>query len=171
MPDTLSQALRDWQNFYILVGGASATLAGLMFVAISLGSTLITRKDIPALRVFVSPTLIHFVYVLATSAVVLIPIVTRTSLGVMLLLAGIVSLGWTLSTQPQMRRSDRPGDIDAHDWIWYLVAPSAAYLLYIGTGIALLGGPGRPWTDWRSPASSCWRPASGMGGTWSRSLH
>ena len=39
MPDTLSQALRDWQNFYILAGGASATLAGLMFVAISLGST------------------------------------------------------------------------------------------------------------------------------------
>ena len=147
MPDTLSQALRDWQNFYILAGGASATLAGLMFVAISLGSTLIARKDLPVLRGFGSPTLMHFVYVLATSALVLIPIVTRTSLGVMLLLAGIVSLGWTLSTQPQMRRSDRPGDIDAHDWIWYLVAPSAAYLLYIGTGIAVLGGEARQALD------------------------
>jgi len=140
MPDTLSQALRDWQNFYILVGGASAILAGLMFVAISLGSTLITRKDIPALRVFVNPTLIHFIYVLATSAVVLIPNVTRTSLGVVLMLAGIVSLGWTLGTQPQMRRPDREGYIDAHDWTWYQVAPAAAYLLYVGTGIALIGG-------------------------------
>ena len=140
MPDTLSQALRDWQNFYILAGGASAILAGLMFVAISLGSTLITRKDIPALRGFVSPTLIHFIYVLATSAVVLIPNVTRTSLGVVLMLAGIVSLGWTLGTQPQIRRPDREGYIDAHDWTWYQVAPAAAYLLYVGTGIALIGG-------------------------------
>ena len=140
MPDTLSQALRDWQNFYILAGGASATLAGLMFVAISLGSTLIARKDLPALRGFGSPTVFHFVYVMATSALVLIPIVTRTSLGVMLVLAGIVSLGWTLGTQPQMRRSNRAGSIDAHDWVWSLVAPSAAYLLSIGTGIAVLGG-------------------------------
>src|SRR6266550_4701248 len=140
MPDTLSQALRDWQNFYILAGGASATLAGLMFVAISLGSTLIARKDLPALRGFGSSTVFHFVYVLATSALVLIPIVTRTSLGVMLVLAGIASLGWTLGTQPQMRRPNRAGSIDAHDWIWCLVAPSAAYLLSIGTGIAVLGG-------------------------------
>src|SRR5205807_2620451 len=100
MPDPLSQALRDWQNFYILVGGAAAALAGLMFVAISLGSRLITQEDIPALRVFASPTLIHFISVLATSAVVLIPIVTRASLGVVLLLAGVVGLVWTLSTQP-----------------------------------------------------------------------
>ena len=140
MPDSLSQALRDWQNFYILAGGASATLAGLMFVAISLGSTLIARKDLPALRGFGSSTVFHFVYVLATSALVLIPIVTRTSLGVMLVLAGIASLGWTLGTQPQMRRPNRAGSIDAHDWIWCLVAPSAAYLLSIGTGIAVLGG-------------------------------
>src|SRR5437588_6297033 len=140
MPDPLSQALRDWQNFYILVGGAAAALAGLMFVAISLGSRLITQEDIPALRVFASPTLIHFISVLATSAVVLIPIVTRASLGVVLLLAGVVGLVWTLSTQPPMRRSDRAGDVDPRDWIWYLTTPSAAYLLYVGTGIALLGG-------------------------------
>ena len=140
MPDPLSQALRDWQNFYILVGGAAAALAGLMFVAISLGSRLITQEDIPALRVFASPTLIHFISVLATSAVVLIPIVTRASLGVVLLLAGVVGLVWTLSTQPPMRRSDRAGDVGPRDWIWYLTTPSAAYLLYVGTGIALLGG-------------------------------
>jgi len=144
MPDTLSQALRDWRTFYILVGGAAALLAGLMFVAISLGSRPITRGDTPALRVFVGLTLIHFIFVLATSAVVLIPIVTRASLGGVLLLAGAVSLGWTISTQPQVRRSDRAGEIAAPDWIWHLVVPSAAYLLYIGAGIALLGGARPP---------------------------
>lgn len=58
MPDTRSQPLRDWQNFSPLTGTAAATLAGLMFVAISLGSRSITPIDVPALRVFVSPTLV-----------------------------------------------------------------------------------------------------------------
>ncbi len=59
MPDMLSQPLHDWQNFYLLVGTAAATLVGLMFVAISLGVRSITQQHIPALRVFVSPTLIQ----------------------------------------------------------------------------------------------------------------
>jgi len=33
--------LHDWQNFYVLMGGASATLTGLMFVAVSLGMNLV----------------------------------------------------------------------------------------------------------------------------------
>jgi hypothetical protein len=54
-----------WRHdFCLLVGGAAATLVGLMFVAISLGSRSITERSPPDLRVFVDPTLIHFIYVL-----------------------------------------------------------------------------------------------------------
>lgn len=38
-------SLRDWQNFYVLMGGASATLTGLMFVAISLGMNLARNEQ------------------------------------------------------------------------------------------------------------------------------
>jgi hypothetical protein len=80
MLDTLAQPLQRWHDFYLLVGGAAATLVGLMFVAISLGSRLITEQSVPALRVFVTPTIIHFIYVLVIATVVMISPGPRYSL-------------------------------------------------------------------------------------------
>jgi hypothetical protein len=140
MPDTLSQSFHNWQNFYLLVGGASATLVGLMFVAISLGSNLFTKQNIVSLETFVSPTLIHFVYVLITSAVVLIPTVTTTVLSILLLLVGLISLGLTIKAVPYMHGQYRKRQADMTDWVWYFLIPSASYLLYVGTGVALLKG-------------------------------
>jgi len=138
MPDALSQSLRDWQNFYLLIGGAAASLTGLMFVAISLGSGAITQKNVHALRVFVSPTLIHFIYVLATALVVVIPTVTRTRLGILLLLVGVISTGRSITMVPFMRGQHRQQVIDIHDWTWYLAAPTVSYLVFVGTGVGLL---------------------------------
>src|SRR2546428_13378851 len=121
MPDTLSQTLQGWQNFYLLVGTAAATLVGLMFVAISLGSRFITQESIPALRTFVSPTLIHFIYVLAIAAVVLVPTMTWMLLGILLVLAGVISCWRSLTTVPYLRQHEI---VDMHDWVWYLLAPS-----------------------------------------------
>ncbi len=91
MPDSLAQPLQRWHDFYLLVGGAAATLVGLMFVAISLGSRLITERSLPALRVFVTPTIIHFIYALVIATVVVIPTVRRMPLGGLLVLVGILS--------------------------------------------------------------------------------
>ncbi|HLK56487.1 MAG TPA: hypothetical protein VKU00_07985 [Chthonomonadaceae bacterium] len=40
---TLAQFVAEWQNFYMLLGGAAATLAGLLFVALSIDATAIHR--------------------------------------------------------------------------------------------------------------------------------
>lgn len=138
MPDALSQPLQGWQNFYLLVGTAAATLVGLMFVTISFGSRSITQKDTPALRVYISPTVIHFIYVLGTSAVVSIPTMPRVLLGILLLIVGLISCGRTLTGVPFMWQTYRRQFFDMHDWVWYLVAPLISYLLYVGTGIGLL---------------------------------
>jgi hypothetical protein len=140
MPDTLSQSLQTWQNFYLLMGGASATLVGLMFVAIWLGSNFFTEQTIVGIRTFVSPTLMHFVYVLITSAVLMIPTVTRTFLSILLLLVGLISLGISLSTVPYMHHQYRSRQTDMTDWVWYFLIPSASYLLYAVSGVALLKG-------------------------------
>jgi hypothetical protein len=107
MPEALAQPLQRWHDFYLLVGGAAATLVGLMFVAISLGSRLITERSIPGLRVFVTPTIIHFIYVLVIATVIVIPTVTRMPLGILLVLAGLLSFGRVLSTVPYMRQQHR----------------------------------------------------------------
>jgi hypothetical protein len=42
MPDAFVDTLQSWQNFYFMIGGASAGLIGLMFVALSLGMRLLS---------------------------------------------------------------------------------------------------------------------------------
>jgi len=98
-------------------------LVGLMFVAIWLGSNLFTEQSVVGLRTFMSPTLMHFVYVLITSAVVLIPTVTRTFLGILLLLVGFISVGISLSGVPYVRHQYRRQQTDMTDWMWYFLSP------------------------------------------------
>jgi hypothetical protein len=140
MPDTLSQALRDWQTFYFLVGGAAAGLVGLTFVAITVGFGSITKQDTSGLRTFVNPSLIHFIYVLVTASVLVMPAVERMQLGILLVLTGLVSVGRALSTLPFMWQQYQRHVVDMHDWGWYFLAPVASYLIYMGTGTGLLLG-------------------------------
>lgn len=143
MPDTLTQTLRDWQTFYFLVGGAAAGLVGLTFVAITVGSGTITKQNISGLRTFVNPSLIHFIYVLVTSAVVVMPGITRMQLGILLMLAGLVSAGRALSTVPFIWQQYQRHVVDLHDWAWYFLAPLVSYLLYAGAGAGVLRGNGQ----------------------------
>ena len=65
--------LKEWHDFYILVGTAGATLLGLLFVAVSLGAGYLTEKDQSGTRTFMSPVVVHFTCVFFLSAVALIP--------------------------------------------------------------------------------------------------
>jgi hypothetical protein len=88
--------LRDWQGFFQLAGTAAATLIGLIFLAISLGARLVPAEDNTALRAFVVPIVIHFGAVLVLSALMLIPAYTPPLLGLTLIAAGLVGLGYDL---------------------------------------------------------------------------
>src|SRR5215831_5820427 len=90
--DALPAALQPWQNFYLLTGTAAATLTGLMFVAVTFGSSLVTRETASVSRAFLDPTYHHFVQVLLTACVVTVPVLGSTALGVLLLLAGLLRL-------------------------------------------------------------------------------
>ena len=140
MPDSLSQTFQNWQTFYFLVGGAAAGLVGLTFVAITVGSGQIGKQEIPGLRTFVNPTLIHFIYVLVTASVVVMPTVTRMQLGILLVLAGLGSSGRALTSLPFMWQQYKKNIVDMHDWAWYFLAPVVSYLMYVGAGAGLLLG-------------------------------
>jgi modulator of FtsH protease len=139
--------LQIWQNFYMLLGGASATLVGLMFIAITLQSGRWTTEDRPILHAsfnaFLSPTFIHFVYVLVTALVVLIPTLSETALGVLLVTAGLGSLGHIARNLPFLRERYRAGTIDRSDVVWYSMMPSIGYILYLDGGAGLLMAAGR----------------------------
>src|SRR5436853_7876456 len=129
MPDSLSQTFQNWQTFYFLIGGAAAGLVGLTFVAITVGSGVITQREIAGLRTFVNPSLIHFIYVLVTASVLVMPAVARMHLGILLVLTGLVSFGRALSTLPFMWQQYKRHVVDMHYWAWYLLPPVAGYLI------------------------------------------
>jgi hypothetical protein len=54
------EALKEWHDFYVLVGTAGATLLALLFVAASLGAGYLTEERRSGTRTFMSPVVVHF---------------------------------------------------------------------------------------------------------------
>ncbi len=68
-----AEALKEWREFYLLVGTAGATLLALLFVAVSLGTGYLTEQRQEGTCTFMSPVVIHFTSVFFVSAVALVP--------------------------------------------------------------------------------------------------
>ncbi len=103
MQETLNEILRAWQNFYMLAGGTSASLMGLVFVAASLAARLLD-VDIATVgaRAFVTPIIIHFSAVLVIAMLFMIPTHTTASLGIYLGLGGVAGLAYSSVTGVQL---------------------------------------------------------------------
>lgn len=140
MVDPFVQALHDWQTFYFMVGTASATLIGLMFVAVSLGADLPAATDANGVNTFVTPMLIHFGSVLAISAVMLIPTFRQMSLGVALILLGLAFTAYSLRIRQLFVNHPSSQNYTKSDWKWYVYFPIIGDVLVIITGIWLLSG-------------------------------
>jgi hypothetical protein len=85
MDAELAVLMRDWHDFYALVGTAAATLVGLMFVAASIGANIFNEKDLEPMKAFIAPAVVHFSIALLICILATIPTQTRTMRG---LLAG-----------------------------------------------------------------------------------
>src|SRR3954464_6617328 len=74
----------NWQSFYTLTGTAAATLAGLLFIAITFGVGVNMEDISKGVRIWVEPTLNDFIEVLMISCLALVPGVRAAWLGVVL---------------------------------------------------------------------------------------
>jgi hypothetical protein len=133
----LAPALREWHDFYMLGGTAAATLIGLMFVATSIGATFFEEKYAAGMRLFLTPTVVHFGSVVILSLVVTVPSQTWASLGMLLLAGGLIGLGYSSWVAIDMRRRHFD-QVDAIDRIWYALTPMAGYLVMIMAAAGLL---------------------------------
>src|SRR6516225_10240929 len=73
-----------WHDLYTLIGTASATLIGLLFVAASVGASYYNRERYPAFRAFVSPSVVHFTTVLAACLIGIAPVRSWTPFGLLI---------------------------------------------------------------------------------------
>lgn len=133
----LASALREWHDFYILGGTASATLIGLMFVAASIGAG-VSDKNVAGLRLFITPTVVHFGSVLMTALAVAVPIHTWASLGALLLGGGAIGLGYAAWISIGMRRRGFHKGAALIDQLWYVLSPLAGYVAMIAAAVEIL---------------------------------
>jgi len=134
--------LSNWQNFYMLIGTAAATLTGLMFVV----TTLIAGIDAhlstlnAAVSAYNTPTVVHFAAVLLLAGILSAPWQTFSSLSVLL---GLVGLGMVVYSIIVMRRMRRVPHYQStlEDWTWYLALPLLSHVSLIVAAFWLMENP------------------------------
>jgi hypothetical protein len=137
MAPSLAELLHDWHDFYVLVGTASATLVGLMFVAVSIGTSIFDEDHRVGLTAFITPTVMHFAAALFTCLLVTIPTQSWRTLGGLLGaggLAGSIYCG-KLVIRIFLRQHFK---LDLDDRLFYFLLPLLGYLLALIAAALLL---------------------------------
>jgi hypothetical protein len=125
---TFSSAVAGWQNFFMLAGTASATLVGLLFVAVSLHLDLIGESGAATILSLARRTFTRFILVVVVALLFLVPSQDPLGLGLPLLALGIAD---TVRSVRAARASvgPRKGRIDLRDATNRIVLPVVLPLL------------------------------------------
>src|SRR5258706_6347777 len=142
MQEAVLSPLAPWQNFYVIIGSAAATLTGLMFVVITLIAGVGVRVSSPsgALGAFSTPNVVHFGAALLVAAILSAPWQALWNAG---LLLGLCGLGGVTYVIIVVRRARRQTDYQPvlEDWLWYTVFPLVSYTALVVAAIVLPGNP------------------------------
>lgn len=134
--------LTDWQSFYVLVGSSAGALTGLTFVVVTVSAE---RRDeigsasarLRGLRVFITPTAVHFAAALWLSAVMSMPGQTTLALELLLGATGVAGLIYCAGVIGPMLRRSFGYEPFLSDWIWNAVLPVLGYLALAVIGFML----------------------------------
>jgi hypothetical protein len=118
--------LAEWDNFYVITGSAAAGLTGLTFVVIAIASDA-KRINMNALRVYVTPTIVHFSTVLALAAYVSMPHQGVTTLSLGFGAAGAAGLLYAAFIAASIGRLGGTYIPVAEDYTWNAVLPAMVY--------------------------------------------
>ena len=134
--------LSHWQNFYMIMGTAAATLTGLMFVATTIIAGIDTHVPTAnaGVAAFNTPTVVHFCAVLLLAGILSAPWQTFSSLSLLLGLLGLGMVFYSIIVLRRMRRMPHYQST-LEDWLWYMVLPLLAYISLIAAAIMLSANP------------------------------
>ncbi len=126
--------LAGWHEFYALLGTAAAALVALLFVAASIGASVLTPGG-GATRTFMSPVIFHYTSILFVSLIALVPTHTPASLGFAIAIVAGVGFGYSVLVCVRLLRNHT---VDLADRFGYGAGPLAAYATTIAAGGLLL---------------------------------
>ena len=129
--------LQGWDNFYYLIGSASAGLIGLLFVIMTLTAGRERSRILRGASLYMTPTIVHFGVVLAISAIAMAPGLGLVPRGVafgLFALAGLAASARGCIGIVRLRKEPQPPHWSDH-WC-YGVAPVVLYLGLTGVIVA-----------------------------------
>ncbi len=134
--------LTSWQNFYVIIGAAAATLTGLMFVATTLygGTPMQASTARAGVEAFATPTLVNFGTALLLATILSAPWTALWQAGLLLVATGLGGVTLiVIAVRWERRQSDYQSKLA--DWLWYRTLSLVAYAALVIAGIALPGSP------------------------------
>ena len=135
---SLTEVLAPWHDFYTLLGAASATMVGLLFVAATVASGVFSTSRRGPLRIFLSASVLQFVGVLVVCLLALAPLRQWAVFGGLVIAGGGVGVVYSCLCWRDVVRDGIVSRIDWEDRTWYAALPPLCYLGEAGAGIALL---------------------------------
>jgi hypothetical protein len=142
MQEAVLSPLATWQNFYVIIGSAAATLTGLMFVVVTLMAGVRVRVSSPSevFATFNTPNVFHFGAALLVAAILSAPWQALWNAG---LLLGLSGLGGMIYVVIVLRRVRRQTDYQLvlEDWLWHTVLPLVSYTALLVAAMLLPGYP------------------------------
>jgi hypothetical protein len=127
-----------WENFFFMIGSASAGLIGLLFVVVTLTGSFDVDRAMRGQRLYMTPTAFQFTVVLTLSAAALAPRTPAMAEAAIVFFVALIGLGWSVQACwgiGAMRRAD-----DAPHWsdFWlYGALPGGLYVVLIGVAAGL----------------------------------
>jgi hypothetical protein len=128
--------LKEWENFWVIVGSSAGALTGLMFVVVALGNETRPDRMEEGVKAFGTPTVVHFCAVLLLAAIVSIPGQTTSSLALLVGASGAGGLALSAWVLVQARRQKSYQPV-LSDWIWHVALPFVAYACLVAAAVVL----------------------------------
>ena len=132
-----------WQNFFVIVGSAAATLTGLMFVVITLIVQLRLRVASPSsgIAVFSTPNVFHFGAALLAAAILSAPWPALWPAVLLLGLLGLVGVIYILRVLWLARHRVAEYQPVLEDWLFYTILPLVSYAALFAAALMLPSQP------------------------------
>jgi hypothetical protein len=159
--------LHNWTNFFLTTAAVGAQLIGLLFVVVTIGSSLSRSQSVAGIRAFLTPTLTCFSGVLLQALVMLVPWTSDWPRGLMLVPGGLASLAYHLYVIRSQRKLNFAA-LSGVDWVAHNAFPVVADASLIFGGAGLIAE--RPFAPYAIAGASTLLLISGIYGAWDLTL-
>jgi hypothetical protein len=128
-------AMEAWGNFYLIMSAAAATLIGLLFVVLTLASDRMPASESNQIRLYLTPSVTQFAFVLVLAAVLMFPTQTRLSAAISCGSVGALGIIYAASVMLDGRRGTALRE--RIDILQYAVLPALGYAALVIGGVAI----------------------------------